>query len=232
MIVSHSIYCQHNQDSSSTEFNLEDSTLRDLKILNQSYFEPNYAETIYPNDSLTYNQYVGEFIAGYTIANGWRKDSINGGLNKEVYRNPYLSYGHLNFEKQGYDKRFSFFRYKNGLKYSGPINDTLILSYTPSEIAGYLYGRPYYVSKEVQVLFTANCINGLLQGKGKLIILDSLKTVAKCNFENGEIVGECYSWYSDLTIKLKVKYVKGKGEWTEYIQYDKNGTITYNHKRE
>ncbi len=51
-----------------------------------------YTQTIYPkNDSLTYNQYVGETIAGFTLADGWRRDTINGGFNKEFYDSPYVS---------------------------------------------------------------------------------------------------------------------------------------------
>ena len=54
--------------------------------------DQNYSETIYPiDDGLTYNQYVGETIAGFSLADGWREDTINGGFNKEIYDNPYVS---------------------------------------------------------------------------------------------------------------------------------------------
>jgi hypothetical protein len=60
---------------------------------------PDYSETIYPEeDGFIYDQYVGGTIAGFSLADGWRRDTINGGYNKEMYDNPYMS--SLRFEKK------------------------------------------------------------------------------------------------------------------------------------
>lgn len=214
-------------------------------------FGPDYSETIYPADSLTYNQYVGETIAGYTIADGWRKDTINGGFNKEIYTNPYIN--DIRFVKESYDNNLIFYRYENGKRFTGSIEDTLTVSYTPNKIAGYLYGNPYYESKEITVIFRANCVNGLLQGKGVLCglvpqygIYNNLP-LSECNFENGEIIGICKQWdlnsinfeiqngkikcleakydYFELRKLLElteVIYVKGTSDYIKYTTFERN----------
>ncbi len=215
---------------------------------------PDYSKTRFPTkDGLTYNQFVGETIAGYTLANGWRKDTLNGGFNKEIYDNPYVSATQLE-KKQG-DDMISF-RYKDGKLYSGAIADTLTVSFTPSKIAGYFSGKPYYESKDLKVIFRAQCVNGLLQGKGVLSgivpqygIYNNLPLSA-CNFENGEMVGICKCWdlnsiqfeiknqkikcleaefdYFELTKLLElteITYVKGSSEWTQQTVKKRNGKV-------
>lgn len=213
---------------------------------------PDYSKTNYPKgDGLTYNPYVGETIAGYTVADGWRRDSVNGGFNKELYDNPYVD--EVRFEKQ-YGDQLSSYRYKEGKRYTGAIADTLTVSFTPNKIAGYLYGKPYYESKDLTVLFRANCVDGLVQGRGVLCgivpqygIYNNL-LLSECTFEDGEIVGVCthYNLNSiDFTIyngKIKcleaehdyfelkkllettaITYVKGSTEWTKQTTTDRNG---------
>jgi hypothetical protein len=215
-------------------------------------FGPDYSKTIYPiNDSLTYNQYVGETIAGYTIANGWRLDSINGGFNKEIYRNPYIQ--DIRFVKQSFDNNSIFYRYKNGKLFTGSIADTLTVSFTTNKIAGYLYGKPHHESKDITVVFRANCVNGLLQGKGVLCglvpqygIYNNLP-LSECNFENGEIIGICKQWdlnsvdfkikngkikfleseydYFELREQLElteITYVKGSADYVKYITFERD----------
>lgn len=108
----------------------------------------------YPKeDSLTYNQYVGETIAGFTLANGWRRDTLNGGFNKEIYDNPYV-------ESTEFDKHLASsiiaYKYQNGKLYTGRIEDTLEVRFTPNKIRGYLSGQPYYEAQELTVILRAD----------------------------------------------------------------------------
>ena len=207
--------------------------------------------TAYPqNDSLTYNQYLGENIAGFHLANGWREDTINGGLNKGIYNNSYI-------ESTEFDKRLTnhrtAFKYENGKLYTGRIEDTILVSFTPDKIRGYLSGQPYYESKELKLILRGDCVNGLLQGRGVLAaqlvgfgIYSNLK-LSECSFEDGEIVGTIKNW--DLNsvefeirsskiysredtkdyfefIKLldltEVNYVKGSPIWSERTIHERN----------
>ena len=212
---------------------------------------PDYSKTMYPkNDGLTYNQYVGETIAGYVIADGWRRDSINGGFNKEIYENPYSQ--ELRFVKQVGKEKIAV-RYQNGKLFNGFVQDTLTVRFTPSKIAGYFNGNPYYESKDLTVIFRANCVNGLLQGKGVLCglvpqygIYNNIP-LSECNFENGEIVGVCKHWdlnsvefqiydgkiksfdeeydyfeFRKILELTEVTYVKGTSEHTKYIVFERN----------
>lgn len=224
----------------------------DSLIIYTAFLRPDYSLTIYPmNDGLTYNQYVGETIAGYTLANGWRRDTINGGFNKEIYNNPFIS--STRFEKQ-YKDEIVAYKYQDGKLFTGAIQDTMSVRFTPSKIAGYFNGKPYYESKELTVIFRANCINGMIEGKGVLCgiipqygIYNNIP-LSECNFENGEIIGTCkhrdlnsidfnikdgkiksfeavYDYFE--LIKLfevtEVTYIKGSVKWIKQIVTKRNG---------
>jgi hypothetical protein len=179
---------------------------------------PDMSLTIYPeNDGITYNQYLGETFAGYVRANGWREDSINGGFGKELYWNPFVS--QLWFWKQNYDGNTGAYRYDFGKKYTGNISDTLELNHSVKVENG------FYLNEKIKVVFAANCINGMLQGQGTLTTLKENKLIAKCNFENGEIIGECISWDIDTQNETRVTFIKGSEKWTKYIVLDKKGNI-------
>ena len=180
---------------------------------------PDMSLTIYPeSDGITYNQCIGETLADYVRANGWRKDSINGGRDKELYWNPFVS--QLSFWKQNYDGNTGAYRYDYGKKYTGNISDTLELNHSVKVENGF-----YYVNEKIKVVFKANCINGMLQGQGTLTTLRENKLIAKCNFENGEIVGESISWDIDTKNETRVTWIKGSEKWTKYIVLDKDGKV-------
>lgn len=196
-----------------------------LKIaLSRQYGSPDYSKTIYPkNDGLTYNQFVGETIAGYHLANGWRKDTINGGFNKEIYRNPYVvSNGdYILLKKESYDKNFIFYKYVKGKKYSGTIIDTLDLTYTPPVIRGIVSGNPYYESKNIKVIFQADCVEGLLQGKGIITKLNTKEIVSECYFKNGEIIGKSVSKGIYTNNTFTITYEKGSDKPLNQKETDK-----------
>lgn len=212
---------------------------------------PDYSQTIYPEgDSLTYDQYVGEFIAGFALAEGWREDTINGGYNKIIYDNPYLE--SIEFNKD-IARSLTAYRYKNGKLYTGKIEDTLDVRFTPSKIRGYLNGVPYYETVNLTMIFRANCVNGLLQGRGILCgftpqfgIYNNM-VLSECNFEDGEIVGVCKYWdlnsinfevkngkiyhhesqmdyfeFKKLLELTEVTYAKGSKEWIQRTTYIRN----------
>lgn len=193
-------------------------------------YGPDYSKTIYLKDGLTYNQYVGETIAGFTLANGWRRDSVNGGFNKEIYDNPYVS--EVRFEKIYNDQLISY-RYKDGKLFTGAIEDTLTVSFTPNKIAGYLYGNPYYVSKELTLIFRAKCVDGLLQGKGFLCglvpqygIYNNLP-LSECNFENGEIIGVCKHWdLNSVDVEIRDGKIRALEAEHDYFEFRKLFEIT------
>ncbi|MBX2950815.1 MAG: hypothetical protein KF704_16160 [Crocinitomicaceae bacterium] len=157
--------------------------------------DPDDLKTISPDDGLTYNQYIGENIAGFYPADGWRTDTINGGFNKNS-DNPYIS--SVRFEK---GEKMVAYRYENGKLFTGRVKEILTVSFTPDKIAGYLpNGQSYYETKNITVEFSADCVNGLLQGRSVLLgripqygIYDKLP-LSECYFENGEIVGICKHW--------------------------------------
>lgn len=193
-----------------------------LKISNP--FDPDYSKTIYPkNDRLTYNQFVGETISGYNLANGWRKDSVNGGFNKEIYSNPYIKSesDYIGFDKNDYLK---VYLYKNGKKFTGKILDTLNLSYShPYRVGIYYYLETNYESKNIKVIFQTNCVNGLVNGVGTLSVLNSKKIVSQCIFKKGELVGEVKN-IGILTDNIyKKKYKKGSYKAISQIETDTDG---------
>jgi len=209
-------------------------------------------KTLYPeDDGLIYDQYLGETIAGYLLADQWRVDAHNGGFNKRLYGNPYVA--STRFEKE----LLIAYRFAQGKLFTGQIEDTLRVHFTPSAIAGYFNGKPYYESKELLLIFRANCINGLLEGKGVLCVLVPQYGIfnnlplSSCFFENGEMVGECKHWdlnsiqyeiyqgkvrclenkydYFDLVQLLEtttVTYIKGSTDWTKQTITQKDGKIT------
>ena len=218
----------------------------------QPPIEPDYSKTIYPtDDGLTYNQYVGETIAGFHLANGWRKDTLNGGFNKEIYVNPYIS--SIRFEKQKGDE-FIAYRYENGKLFNGRVHEVITVQFTPNKIAGHLpNGLAYYESKKITIEFSADCVDGLVQGRSVLLakvpqygLYDKLP-LSECNFEKGEIVGVCKHWdlnSVDLTIKngniyshvekydyfefrkllefSEFTYVEGSSEYIKHTVYKRN----------
>lgn len=164
---------------------------------NQLWIGPDYLDAPYPNDGLTYNQYLGENKVGFYLADGWREDTIKGGFNRKN-DNPYIS--SLRFEKQKGEKMVAY-RYKDGKLFNGRVTETLTVGFTPDKIAGHLpNGQSYYETKNITVEFSADCVNGLLQGRSVLLgripqygIYDKLP-LSECYFENGEIVGICKHW--------------------------------------
>ena len=216
-------------------------------------FSSDMNQTLYPIDSLTYDQYVGEFIAGYTLTDGWRVDSINGGYNKQIYSNPYIR--DIRFEKQG-GRDMVAYRYKDGKLFTGKIEDTLTLTFTPPIVRGHLYGNPYYESENITAIFRADCINGVVQGRG--VLAGNIKNLsfyknmllAECNFENGELIGTAKFWdinsinydvvdkaiyikekiYDYLELKkllhsTEITYAKGCAQWTHWVEMDGEGKV-------
>lgn len=187
----------------------------------------NYSKTIFPkDDGLTYNQYVGETTAGYKLANGWRQDSINGGFNKEIYDNPYLiSFGdYVGFGKNSDINFIKSFLFKKGKKFTGKIADTLLLSYShPFRIGTYYYIETNYERKDKKMLFKAECVNGLIEGRSTLSVLNSNEVVSQCNFEKGEIIGEVIITGLLSKNTFKTKYNKGKSVAVIILETDKEG---------
>jgi len=187
---------------------------------------PDYSKTIFPhNDGLTYNQFVGETIAGFELASGWRTDSINGGFNKKIHRNPYIESqsDYLFFNKQSFDNSFIFYRYENGRKFNGIINDTLDLTYVPPVIQGILYNNPYYESENIKVIFKANCEEGLVNGKAVLSDLTTNKTLSEAYFEKGEIIGETISTGIYTKNIFSITFEKGNDELINRVETDSEG---------
>lgn len=240
--------------SSSPISNVTSETLVEFEppISSGTVFQTERGDSSYPLDSLTYDQYVGEFIAGSSLANGWRTDSINGGYNKELYWNPYTE--SLRFQKES-GREMAPFRYKDGELYTGKIEDTIIVSFTPNKIKGYLYGQPYYESEEITAIFRGDCVDGKMQGRGVLAGIVRNSGIygilfAECQFEDGEMVGE--TTYYDLNsvnyhlkdgvifideevydyMSLKemlnysiITYEQSSGEWITWIDYNAKGKV-------
>lgn len=183
-------------------------------LTQKAYVLGGFSDAAYPDDSLTYNQYVGETIAGYFVADGWRRDTVNGGYNKEMYFNPYVE--SVRFEKEDFDINrggFVAYYYKDGFLYNGAIEDTFSVSFTPDQIKGHLYGRPYYESVNLTVVMRATCVNGRVEGRAVLCAfiptfgLYNNIVLSECNFEKGEMVGSCKHY--DLN-SVNVTYSDGK----------------------
>ncbi len=86
-----------------------------------------------------------------------------------------------------------------------------------------MYGKPYYESKDITLIFRANCINGILHGKGILVwlvpqygIYNNLP-LSECQFENGEIVGVCMHWnLNSIDYEInngKIKSLEAKNDY-------------------
>lgn len=167
----------------------------------------------YPKgDGLTYDQYVGETSAGFRIAQGWRLDSVNGGFNKALHGNPYVSSqgDYVGFDKNKFPGSLKFYRYASGRKFTGQIRDTLAATYSHPRGAGvYYFIETGYESKSLKVLFKADCIDGVLRGKGTLSDLDSKQVLSYCNFKDGEIVGAATQIGVSSKYISTVKYKKG-----------------------
>ena len=184
----------------------------------------NYSKTNYPkNDGLTYNQFVGETLAGYNLAKGWRKDSVNGGFNKEIYGFPYIKSesDYIGFDKNEF---LTVYRFKNGKKFTGKIIDTLNLNYSqPNRVGIYYYKETNYERKDIKVIFQTNCINGLVDGIGTLSVLTSKKLISQCFFKKGELVDDVVN-IGILTDNIyKKKYKKGSFTILTQIETDKDG---------
>jgi len=188
---------------------------------------PDYSKTLYPkNDGLTYDQYIGETIAGFSIAEGWRQDSINGGFNKKIYDNPYVaSQGdYIGFEKNKSSGIFKFYYYKKGRKFTGKILDTLNLSYShPYRVGTYYPIETSYEKKDAKIIFKADCINGLIQGVATLSNLNSKEVISRCNFEKGEIIGEVITTGLLSKYIYKANYDKGSSIVKSKTETDKDG---------
>lgn len=220
--------------------------------ISQPPIKTDYSKVIYPeNDGLTYNQYIGESIAGFHLADGWRIDSINGGFNKEIYDNPYIS--SIGFEKQKGERMIAY-RYENGKLFNGRVTETFTVRFIPKRVAGNLPdGQPYYESKDVTLEFSADCVDGLLQGRSVLLGmvpqfgLYNKLPLSECYFENGEIVGVCKFWdlnsvefvirngniysnvkkydyfaFRELLELSEITYAKGNPDYIKHVIYKRN----------
>lgn len=170
------------------------------------YRGPDIRKTFYPNDGFTYNQYVGETIAGHNLADSWRRDTINGGFNKEVYDNPYNVFS--NVDKFTLDNKFVFYRYKEGRRYTGAITDTCTSCSNVRAV----------------IIFKAKSRNGLVQGKGTFYNSDGT-ILSEGTFKDGEIVGEWTVYSPQKAIIRKCYYRKGSGapyKIKEYPEGPKN----------
>ncbi|WP_143090414.1 hypothetical protein [Flavobacterium akiainvivens] len=196
-----------------------------LKLQQPLYFiGPDHLQTVFPkDDGLTYNQFLGETIAGHNLADGWRTDTLNGGFNKGIYDNPYIESNgeYICLKKE--NKSFVLYKYNNGKKFNGKIVDTLMLDYTPPVIRGILYGNPYYESSTIKVIFQADCTEGLLQGKAIITYLNGKEIIAECYFEDGEIVGKSVSKGLYSNNIYTVSYEKGNGKPLNQKETDKDG---------
>jgi len=159
--------------------------------------QPVFSRTGFPqNDSLTYDEFVGETIAGYRLASGWRSDTTNGGYNKVLYSNPYLEVLTLDkFEKKYHHGSFQYFRYHSGKRFTGWINDTLVSHHTGEKL-----------------LFHAWSLNGMLQGKATLTAIATGQIIAEAQFVNGELVGKCINRNRSKKTQTKVTYVAGSSK--------------------
>ncbi|MDP2386680.1 MAG: hypothetical protein Q8M29_09940 [Bacteroidota bacterium] len=157
---------------------------------------------------LTYDTWVSNDDFGISIANGWRRDTLNG--DKGVHRNPFTSSDNDRYEKNQFKDSNTdcrYYRYKKGRKYTGKVSDTLFSIY------------------QGEIIFNTNCINGMIQGKGTLILLSTKQIIASCSFEDGELIGECISVNRKTMGEYRFTYVKGNFQWTKMIELDKDGKV-------
>lgn len=184
--------------------------------------------SLYPMDSLTYDQYLGEYISGSSLAEGWRRDTLNGGLNKTIYSNsPYLSGIHFYKEDLGrHSESFVAYRYDAGMLFTGRIIDTFTVSFKPNKIAGYFNGKPYYETVELTAIFRADCVNGVIEGRAVLCgrtpqfgIYDNL-LLAECYFEKGEMIGECLNYdLNSVDVTISDGDIRTNFEIYDYIEF-------------
>jgi hypothetical protein len=151
--------------------------------------------TVFPKKKRTYNEFNGNYAIkyGFRLAEGWRRDSCNGGYGKEMGDNPYIDFIECQFIKTDYGSNFVYFYYKSGKSYSGRIKEKFNL-----------------LGSQQEIIFRGRCRNGKLQGKGTLTISETKEIVAECFFENGELVGISKSWDYKLNTETRTIYVKGK----------------------
>jgi hypothetical protein len=218
------------QDRQKQYYSIPDSLIIDKRWLKNDTLESN---------GITYDHLIGETYSVTAKANGWRIDTL-GGVNKQVYSNPYIE--GTSFRKSYLNHNLVYYRYKDGKLYTGPINDTIIVKFSNNKVEGYIEGKPYKVVKDLQAIFMANCVNGVIQGEAYLSgfaigYVDKV-TLSISNFVDGEMVGitkiydvnllECniiqsriafvekQFYYADLMKKLsrtELTYVKGIPEW-------------------
>ena len=155
----------------------------------------------YPQDGLTYDEFIGENIKGAYLADGWRKDTINGGYDKGGGDNPYLNYSCSTWPKTGHDKgNYTFFRYSAGKLYTGEIIDTLNFG----------------------IIFHAKCFNGMVQGQGVFYNSNGSK-LSEGTLLNGEMVGDWVYYYPEEYLSHRVLYLKNNGLPILWIEYHPNG---------
>ncbi|HCS19331.1 MAG TPA: hypothetical protein DIW47_02010 [Bacteroidetes bacterium] len=172
----------------------------------------------YQKHDLIYVLETGETYSNFpSLCNGWRCDTINGGYgSKMVYSNPYDTWSTM--VKYHCGSSFAYYFYKEGKRFTGKISDSV----------------SYGGTKQIE--FEANCINGMLQGKGKFYFTRSDKNFPKAgevksegSFEDGEMVGEWthyeYDHNNDCFIDYKFFYVKDKAFPKKVFSFYSNGEI-------
>lgn len=169
------------------------------------------------SDSLEIHYREQDTVKTFNSKTDWRTDTINGSNNKQLSKNPYISY--LGFYKR-VGSKMSFFRYDKGERYTGKIMDTLISEYPQVK-----YSNKPHAPIFVEVVFEVQCIDGMPQGKGTLTTVQNNQLLAQCFFENGEIIGECVSWDLYSRNEKRITYIKGSARFTKYVEMDSNGKI-------
>jgi antitoxin component YwqK of YwqJK toxin-antitoxin module len=159
----------------------------------------------YPDDGKIYNQWLGETVEGHHLADGWRRDSINGGLHKEVYTHPYHFLGLYETDKPGnhiYHLNFQYFYYSKG-----------------KAINGY---HEIPVEDESNIVFACEFKSGMAHSPAAFFYLNG-DTLAKGSMVNGEMIGEWVWYYTYPKIKKKGVYAKGRGKPISFDIYDPEG---------
>lgn len=153
--------------------------------------EPEWIE--WEAQGLIYDIYFGETFTSYTLANGWRSDTVSGAYH-EIYFDPYSEKNRFEKKEWGLENSYKCYYFVDGKPYTGPISDTLDPSYID----------PEYV-------FKANCINGKVQGKGVITNLEGTALQAKAMFVDGELVGEVLNMQNSSGDVIKIIYEEGSG---------------------
>lgn len=157
---------------------------------------------IYKNKSekrLVFNQFEGHTIKGEKLAQGWRRDSINYGYHKEIYKNPY--YLRINNHKNllGITNDFIFYYYSDGVSING-----------------------YHEIREDDMVFYCYFKDGKANGLAQFRYLDGTLS-AQGYIDDGEIVGEWVYYRSNSKVDKKSFYEKGKNLPVEMIIYSSDG---------